>query len=118
MIETKKCKKCGQKFRILKAKIKSLEDDYCLDCHNISFYTTTSRPWIDESTRMLNKTKIINGDVERKIGETMADSKDREMRYSRKTREYEYARKKEIMDYKPTWVKRGRNTKELDHIVK
>lgn len=73
-------------------------------------------PWKDKS--LVPHPDLNDADGETRAGEIAQDIKDKELRHSSKLAAYEKARRKEISDYKPTWVKKGRKVSEIADIMK
>lgn len=102
--------------------IQSDEWQFCHTCgYNIFFKTVTitSKPsWVAESERILNSRRTDDPELESKATEAYETMRSKEIRSSRAARAWEEGRKAELARYKPEWVKKGRNTKELPVITK
>lgn len=104
---------------------KNKQDDVWQFCHkcgyNIHYQSLTiiSKPsWIQESERIANSRTEDDPDIESKAADAYTEMREREIQTSRKARLWEESRKEELKRYKPTWVKRGRNSSELKDITK
>jgi len=101
------CKNCGNK--------QSSKWQFCHNCNtnlypDHSFSLITKQTWIN-NVKM--EPERMNATAETRATEAMLAERRKEMRLSRKARDWEVGRKKEVMNYKHTWVKRGRKVKDL-----
>jgi len=78
-----------------------------------SFFISTKPPYYSLSKKVDGRMGKKGAERDTKIFEEIESEKQKELRTSSKARNYEEGRKKDWQKYKPEWVRRGRNTKEL-----
>lgn len=89
---------------------------FCHKCYTnlyegrFNILTSYTPPWANTVKALPGK---MDADHDTKVAEAMLSERSKEMRMSRKARSWEQGRKKELMNYKPTWVKKGRNIRNL-----
>lgn len=94
----------------------SSEWQFCHKCltnlhpPKFNIYTSFTPPWVNTVKADPGK---MDADHDTQVTEAMVAERQKETTVSRKARDWEAGRKKEVMNYKPTWVKRGRRTQDL-----